>query len=234
VPRNENPIDRSAGPLAELACDLRELRATARLTYERMEQLSGLSDTTLSKAANGVDLPKWTTVVAYVTVCGGEPEQWRERYVRAQTGGKRTPGLYYRPQTSRRLAERGQFPEPYKVITASEFIDCLNQVRAWARWPSLREITALSGGRLPFNSVRYLLNREGTMPRWEQVELYLNALGAEQYPESIEAWREAWQRAALEEDRRGRNPSTALLLRRIEDLSSQLRRLNMKEDLDLD
>ncbi len=79
--RPERPLDLQAGPIAELAGQLRELREQAgRPSYAVLARRAHLSQTTLSEAAGGQRLPTWDTTAAYVRACGGDPLTWRQRW----------------------------------------------------------------------------------------------------------------------------------------------------------
>ncbi|MEO3778033.1 FxSxx-COOH system tetratricopeptide repeat protein [Micromonospora sp. B11E3] len=49
-------------------------------TYQRMARQSGRSRTALADAAGGARLPKWETVAAYVSCCGGDPAYFRRAW----------------------------------------------------------------------------------------------------------------------------------------------------------
>lgn len=84
MPRNENPLDPLAGPLAAFASDLRTLRHEAgHMTYRVMAKRTGYSVTTLSVAASGASLPSLEVTLAYVQACGGDPQQWQDRWRQA-------------------------------------------------------------------------------------------------------------------------------------------------------
>ncbi|TVZ90531.1 helix-turn-helix domain-containing protein [Streptomyces sp. BK340] len=79
--RPESPLDPSAGPVARLAAELRKLRAEAGSpTYRVMAQRTGQGASTLSQAAGGERLPTLPVVLAYVRACGGDEEEWEERW----------------------------------------------------------------------------------------------------------------------------------------------------------
>ena len=81
MPRNENPLDPHAGPVAAFASDLRTLRHEAgHMTYRVMAKRTGYSVTTLSVAASGASLPSLEVTLAYVQACGGDPHQWKTRW----------------------------------------------------------------------------------------------------------------------------------------------------------
>ncbi|GLF95036.1 nSTAND1 domain-containing NTPase [Streptomyces yaizuensis] len=79
--RRERPLDPEAGPLERLAHGLRELRASAGgPTYRAMAARAGYSVSTLAAAARGDELPSLPVTLAYVTLCGGDPEEWEARW----------------------------------------------------------------------------------------------------------------------------------------------------------
>ncbi|MFI9248002.1 helix-turn-helix domain-containing protein [Streptomyces sp. NPDC053086] len=82
--RPESPLDPSTGPVERLAAELRKLRAEAGTpTYRVMSQRTGQGASTLSQAAGGERLPTLPVVLAYVRACGGDPEEWEERWRQA-------------------------------------------------------------------------------------------------------------------------------------------------------
>ncbi|GAA3798263.1 hypothetical protein GCM10022403_035130 [Streptomyces coacervatus] len=82
--RRESPLDPSAGPVARLAAELRKLRAEAGSpTYRVMAQRTGQGASTLSQAAGGERLPTLPVTLAYVRACGGDPEEWEQRWRQA-------------------------------------------------------------------------------------------------------------------------------------------------------
>ncbi|MFF7977398.1 hypothetical protein [Streptomyces sp. NPDC007905] len=82
--RRESPLDPSAGPVARFAFELRKLRAEAGSpTYRVMALRAGQGASTLSQAAGGERLPTLPVVLAYVRACGGDPQEWEERWRQA-------------------------------------------------------------------------------------------------------------------------------------------------------
>ncbi len=81
--RNPRPIDPGQGPLQAFAVELRNLRqAAGDPTYRTMAVRAGFSATTLSEAASGTRKPSLDVTLAFVAVCGGDPNVWRERWLR--------------------------------------------------------------------------------------------------------------------------------------------------------
>ncbi|MGW5558083.1 hypothetical protein ACWER9_12760 [Micromonospora sp. NPDC003944] len=69
-------------PLHAFAAELRKLRSSAGdpkyLTMAR--RVGDVSRTALAEAAGGDHLPTWHTVQKFVTACGGDPNDWRQRW----------------------------------------------------------------------------------------------------------------------------------------------------------
>ncbi|MFD5407790.1 nSTAND1 domain-containing NTPase [Streptomyces griseorubiginosus] len=83
--RPERPLDPTAGPVARLAHELRELRkAAGSPSYRKMVEAAGFSATTLSQAAAGERLPSLDVVRGYVRACGGRPDAWEPRWKDAE------------------------------------------------------------------------------------------------------------------------------------------------------
>ena len=81
LPRTERPVDPSQGPTQRFAAELRALRDTAgRPSYRELAGRAHFSKATLSAAAGGHRLPTWEVTRAYVDACGGDVDQWRERW----------------------------------------------------------------------------------------------------------------------------------------------------------
>jgi len=82
--RPERAIDPNDGPVAEFASELRKLRAKAgRPSYRELARRASFSATVLSEAAGGRSLPTLAVVKGYVRACGGDDEEWEERWRRA-------------------------------------------------------------------------------------------------------------------------------------------------------
>ncbi|MEV4195887.1 helix-turn-helix domain-containing protein, partial [Streptomyces toxytricini] len=84
--RPEQPLDTSVPALAELARELRGLRAVAGLTLARLSADVNWSKGALSAAASGRSLPRWELVRAWVQACDPEANLglWQARWARAR------------------------------------------------------------------------------------------------------------------------------------------------------
>jgi len=80
--RPELSVDADAGPVAKFACDLRALRkAAGSPSYRELAKKANYSATVLSRAASGKELPSLSAVIAYVAACGGDADEWRNRWL---------------------------------------------------------------------------------------------------------------------------------------------------------
>ena len=91
--RREAPVP--DGPLREFALGLRELRvgAPGSPTYRELSRRAHYTASVLSVAAAGNRLPSWDVTSAFVTACGGDVEEWRERWtaLRAELQAANSP-----------------------------------------------------------------------------------------------------------------------------------------------
>jgi hypothetical protein len=71
-----------ADNLTAFARDLRAMRTKAELDYPEMAERSHYTMRTLVSAAGGLRLPTLPVLVAYVQACGGNVEEWEERWGR--------------------------------------------------------------------------------------------------------------------------------------------------------
>ncbi|MEO3863826.1 helix-turn-helix domain-containing protein [Acrocarpospora sp. B8E8] len=79
--RPEKPVDPDAGVLQAFAYDLRRLRRSAGSpSYRQMARTAHYSASALSTAASGASLPSWNVTRAFVQACGGDVEQWDQRW----------------------------------------------------------------------------------------------------------------------------------------------------------
>ncbi|OPC81352.1 hypothetical protein B4N89_10700 [Embleya scabrispora] len=79
--RPQRPVDPDAGPVARLAWELRELRQAAGApTYRTLARRAHYAASTLAEAAKGERLPTLAVTLAYVRACGGDVDDWEERW----------------------------------------------------------------------------------------------------------------------------------------------------------
>lgn len=81
--RPERPVDPHAGPVEQIAHQLRELRDRAgRPTYRWLARQTHYSTSTLADAAKGDRLATLAVTLAYATACGGDADEWSSRWRR--------------------------------------------------------------------------------------------------------------------------------------------------------
>ncbi|MFD7630133.1 helix-turn-helix domain-containing protein [Streptomyces sp. NPDC059851] len=90
--RPQRPVDTTVPALAELARELRELRAAAGLTLDELSAATHWSKAALSAATTGRSLPRWELVKAWVLACEADAnlDLWRARYDRARVQHQHT------------------------------------------------------------------------------------------------------------------------------------------------
>ncbi|MCX5055712.1 hypothetical protein OG895_19875 [Streptomyces sp. NBC_00201] len=112
--RPERPVDPSAGPVARLAHELRQLRSAAGSpSYRAMAKVAGFAPATLSQAAAGERLPSLAVVEAYVRACGGDPAAWRPRWQEAEREVEQEAGR-------EPVEPWGDGPAPYRGLARFE------------------------------------------------------------------------------------------------------------------
>jgi hypothetical protein len=81
MPRPERSLGPEDSALLGFAADLRRLREKAgKPTYRELSKQAHYSVTVLSDAASGRKLPTLAVTLAYVEACGGDAEEWRQRW----------------------------------------------------------------------------------------------------------------------------------------------------------
>lgn len=186
--RPEQPLDITAGPLARLAGELRQLRDET--SYPELARRTGLSAGILNAAANGKKLPSWRTTEAFVAACGGDKgtvRAVRELYKDACAAEGRPV-----PEDP---PDHPPVPEPGSVTSTAQFIATMNQLRAWAG-ASYAELNkrAVKHNQLPPSTISGVLHGQ-RLPRLEFLLAYVRACGLND--EQAAAWEQAW--AALRE-----------------------------------
>jgi transcriptional regulator with XRE-family HTH domain len=77
--RKEIPIT-GTGPVADFARDLRALRDKAGLYNQKLAKRANYSPSYISAALNGQQMPPVTIIKAIVMACGGNAEEWEQRW----------------------------------------------------------------------------------------------------------------------------------------------------------
>ncbi|MEV6718146.1 hypothetical protein AB0M48_39580 [Lentzea sp. NPDC051208] len=81
MPRTERPLESADTELGQFAADLRKLRDKAGTpSYRALASRAHYSAATLSDAAGGRKLPSLAVTLAYVKACGGDVQEWEQRW----------------------------------------------------------------------------------------------------------------------------------------------------------
>jgi hypothetical protein len=79
--RPERPLDKTTGPIAVFAHDLRLLRTRAgNPSYRELARKALFAPSVLSSAASGHRLPTLAVTLAFVSACGGDRVEWERRW----------------------------------------------------------------------------------------------------------------------------------------------------------
>lgn len=172
MPRTKAPLCSATGPIADLARELRELRAEAGFTYEEMVPLARYGKTALSTADTGKRLPSRAVVVAYAAACGGDPEYFGRRWdeVAEAVGDPRRHRMAprrKRTQTPVRPARPETPPDPVGVETVEEFRHRLWLLKVWSglSYRTLNIEADLLGFRLARSTIGDTLAKNRGRPR---------------------------------------------------------------------
>ncbi|MFE0581069.1 helix-turn-helix domain-containing protein [Streptomyces sp. NPDC058874] len=186
----------AAHAAAALAQWLAALRRRSRLTHRQMSGLlaehgRSVTHTTLWRAEQGVGLPRWATVEAFVTVCRGDVRR-AARLWRSAAHGRCCPACH---SPHRRPARR-----PLPLVTEPvHLLQAMRAVRTTAGEPTLRAMAsrhAVAGtpvSYLPRSTLHDILSGR-RVPTLDQLRLFLKACDTP--PADFPAWEAAWHRAA--------------------------------------
>ncbi|MEV7511765.1 helix-turn-helix transcriptional regulator [Streptomyces sp. NPDC091201] len=180
--RPELPVDHTVPARGVLAEALRKLRTTSGLTYDELAARTGLSPTTLKRAASGRILPPWETVKEFTSACGIPPAGLRPVWLKA------------------RIAERGRLKQlrrpraPELATTFGDLGEAMEYFYEAAGAPSLRQLQEQAGGRhlLPVSSAARIVNREALPASRQQCLAFLTACGLG--ARTAERWAQAFDR----------------------------------------
>ncbi|WP_128429447.1 helix-turn-helix domain-containing protein [Streptomyces cyaneus] len=162
--RPEADLDPGLGPVQRFAFELRNLRQEAGgITYRQMARQVEVSVSTLSRAANGEQLPSLPVALAYVRACGGDEEAWEERWREAVTEQARVSDLVVDESV----------PSPYRGLArfdvgdAELFFGRVEVTDALVRAVAEHRVFAVFG---PSGSGKSSLLRAGLIPRLRSLD----------------------------------------------------------------
>lgn len=91
--RRERTVDPAAGPVQAFAYELREMRrAVGSPSYRELAGRAHFSSTSLSVAASGTRMPSLEVTLGYVRACGGDVQEWEQRWRKASGQANRDDG----------------------------------------------------------------------------------------------------------------------------------------------
>lgn len=156
--RREKPLEPTAGPVQRLAHELRRLRVDAGSpTYRAMAGRVPYSAPTLSAAAAGERLPTLPVLLAYVSVCDGDAQEWERRWYETVA------------EDAERDTDEGDSPYPglarFGTDDRSHFHGRDDVVDQLVRLASRRRVAALIGAS---GSGKSSLLRAGLIPALRQ------------------------------------------------------------------
>ena len=188
--RPEQPLV-TDGPLSQFGVELRRMRERAGLTYSQLAEKAGLSAATLRAAASGTRVPTWEVTRAFAGACDEDESAIRPLWAAARlAAGRSVPP---EPPT--------EPPDPQEAATAADLIGRLNQLLAWAEYPSLAELNRRAGADghnlLPPSTVWDML-RSQRLPRLQLMLDFVRACGLGE--DQVSAWRIAWEFIKERED----------------------------------
>ncbi|WP_073501214.1 ATP-binding protein [Actinacidiphila paucisporea] len=114
-------MDPAAGPVAEFAARLRDLRQSAGgPSYRTMARAAHYSAATLARAADGSALPTLDVALAYVEACGGDSAAWREQWRHVSTARRGAAGRVTSPMVTPRLKGPVGLPTPRQLPAGTQ------------------------------------------------------------------------------------------------------------------
>lgn len=178
--RRENPIAPCARELEKLVRSLRNQRARAGLTYSQLAARSGLSASTLIRAASGEQVPKLKVVLAYAEGCGADPDDAERLWKRAR----------YR---AARGDDDGHVPHPCYVRDFGALHAALVDLYRKDGARTYEELENASDGVLAHATIWRFLHQKCRRPSREFVLAFAQACGAK--GRSLQEWGQAWDRS---------------------------------------
>jgi transcriptional regulator with XRE-family HTH domain len=184
--RKEAPIRASNKALSDLALWLRAQRRRSGLTYAQMAACTGLSPSSLSRAAQGDRVPSRAVVEAFTRGCGGDVRKalslWRNaRYAQSRSSSRTPASLPILPEY---------------IHSFAQLHAAMVELHKRAGSPSLRQLEASEAGkhgRLPHSTLGRVL-RGQAVPTKELFVSFIRACSTAT-PLEASAWEAAWERA---------------------------------------
>ncbi|RAJ90415.1 hypothetical protein K377_01040 [Streptomyces sp. PsTaAH-137] len=164
--------------MEEVAQLLQQARRLARLSFRRLEEITGVASSSLNRAAKGHRTSRGV-VEAFVRGCGADPEEALAAWERAQP-------------VCHAVAAK---PQPQSSSNFGDLVWAMRELRARrSKPPTLREIENAGSGLMPRSTISSLLG--GAPPRRVRKDLllaYMRAMGETE--DEVDQWEAAWERA---------------------------------------
>ncbi|MCM3886743.1 helix-turn-helix transcriptional regulator [Frankia sp. R82] len=136
--RPERPLSTVPGPVRDFAAALRELRQQAgAIPYRQLAKAAHFSPAHLARAADGRALPRWEVASAYVRACGGDVDEWQQRWRAASAVAQ----AQAQAQAQRASAMVLRVPQMRSADVASR---CSGQVATARRLAPARSVSPVS------------------------------------------------------------------------------------------
>lgn len=189
----------TTGPTADMARRLRLLQDRRQYNIRQLSEAAGYSIATLSDAMGGEKLPSWPVTRSIVEACGGNVDDWYERWALAEQHniikgrGRLRSGL----STHDILTVVAGPPPvpPGDVDTIEDFMKHLHRVRIWAGYPPVREIARRA--EVPTTTMQDFIahKKKDALPSIHKVFEYLKGCGVSS-GEVFAEWHFHWKRLA--------------------------------------
>lgn len=151
------------------------------LTYSQLAARSGLSASTLIRAASGEQVPKLKVVLAYAESCGADPDDAERLWKRA------------RYRAARGDDDDGHVPHPCYVRDFGALHAALVDLYRKDGAPTYEELENASDGVLAHATIWRFLHQKCRRPSREFVLAFAQACGAK--GRSLQEWGQAWDRS---------------------------------------
>lgn len=191
--RPEAPVPREDSALGKLALYLRGIRGRRALTYEQLEALTGVSASSLSRAAGGRRLPTLAVALAFNRACAGS-EDVRELWKQAR-------------REVRQMSVRVPAPRPELIFDRADLSAALLKAFREGEATSVRDVEQRAEVRaawlvpLSRSTVHRIVSRQAIPTSLTQLRAFLWACGVPVREHRL--WELAWtrvkRRAAWEE-----------------------------------
>jgi transcriptional regulator with XRE-family HTH domain len=187
--QTRQPADPSTGDVAKFGYDVRQLRQQAGKTYTAIAAQTFYSKSAIHAVDQGHTLPSVSLLRAFVTECGGDPDEWQLR--RDTIAAQLAAAKGSLPKTNPREQHLPP-PDPSTASTAADYNDALKRLREWSgmTYRQIEEITQHYPRRVAPSTLCAAFTR-GTLPARDLVESFLRAIELDD--EQQRGWLTAWQ-----------------------------------------